>query len=388
MIFDKNKCTGCGSCSLICPNNCISMKEDEEGFRYPFVSKERCIDCGLCDARCPINNQLLGGERKEAFAAKNKSITDRVNSSSGGVFSKLAETVVMMGGVVCAAKYNEDYKVVHDVISIKEDIKLLIGAKYSQSVSEICFEEIRVRLNKGQFVMFVGTPCQTAGLQSFLHKTYDNLFLVDFICHGVPSPLVWGKYLNERRKKDANNSGISGINLRSKVTGWSNCNYSVEINYNNGKKYQKHKNEDWYLLGFIYNLFLRPSCANCHFKGFDRIADITLGDYWGVWDQVPEFDDDKGVSLVFIHSDKGYEMWKRMIDDFEVRQVERELAVINNVSMLESSKPHDNRELFFVNLAEKNQDLSKLIRICLLGNEKKMSFAQRVRRKIVSILLK
>lgn len=386
-ICAEEKCTGCGSCAIACPQNCISMGEDDEGFRYPSLQPECCVRCGVCQKVCPVVNTPKKNEGKDAYAVKNRDEDIRLHSSSGGVFTLLAQETILHAGVVCAAKYNAEFAVEHAIASTEDEIVSFTGAKYAQSIPERCFREVESRLKSGQRVMFVGTPCQVAGLKRFLRKEYQNLLLVDMICHGVPSPGVWMKYLRERKQKDSGNSEIRKINQRSKVSGWSKHNYSVEIEYQNGSRYRKHKNEDWYMLGFINNLFLRPSCADCHFKGLDRNSDITLGDYWGVWDQLPEFDDNKGVSLLLIHSDKGHEIWNAVKGKCSYLQVNREQAIAQNKSAVESSVPHRNRDRFFLSVSKQEKAFSDVVRECLFETEQ-VSLLYQIKAKLKSAFAK
>lgn len=300
MLIESNFCTGCGACAASCPHFCIEMREDLEGFRYPVIDTSTCISCGLCESICPAIHNIADKDDPQAYAVKHSNECVRIASSSGGVFPALADFVIANGGVVCGAAYADDFEVRHLIIDSVSDIGKLQGAKYSQSSAEYLFRELHSVLEDDRWVLFVGTPCQVAGLNSYLGKSYDRLILVDMICHGVPSPLVWGNYLSYRLNKDAPKSQIKSINQRDKVSGWSRYRYSLCINYNNSKSYCMPQSQDPYMIGFVNNLFLRPSCAQCQFKSYRRCSDITLGDYWGVWEQHPELDDDKGVSLVLI----------------------------------------------------------------------------------------
>lgn len=368
MLVEKEICTGCGSCVVSCPRKCISMREDKEGFRVPMIDSAYCVNCQKCEKSCPvlqrhIKFKVYAGFTK-AFAAKNKDNYVRYNSSSGGFFSALAEMIIAKNGIVYAAKYDEHFGVKHDAILSDVQISDFCGAKYVQSKVEHCYPQIEEQLKKEKIVLFVGTPCQVAGLVAYLHCEYSNLILVDMICHGVPSPKVWFSYLKERKKIDASKEEIKSINLRNKSTGWSNYTYSVEIKYKNGNLYSVKQDEDWFMRGFVNNLFLRASCSKCVFKGRTRYSDLTLGDYWGIWNQYPEFDDNKGVSLILIHSEKGYEYWNQIKEQFETMEVDVDLALAENPSALKNSIPHPKRSEFFERL-KCEKSVIALIKSCL-----------------------
>lgn len=383
MLVEKTLCIGCGSCAMICPHKCIKMEEDEEGFLYPKINLKKCVSCGLCEKSCPILMKSIEQTYKtKSFAAQNKNEEIRRNSSSGGVFFALALTIVNQGGVVCAAKYSKDFEVMHDIATAKEQLYDFCGAKYAQSRLEECFIKIKELLYQGSKVLFVGTPCQVAGLQAFLKHSHNNLILVDMICHGVPSPFVWRKYLEERKQADANESEIVAINLRDKSTGWSNYSYSVRFEYQNGYVYSVQQNNDKFMQGFTENLYLRPACSHCKFKGVERGSDITLGDYWGVWNHYPEFDDKGGTSWVMIHSQKGLKMWNDIRDNFRTLEISNEQAVQYNPSAIESSSAADMRVAFYEGL-QHGQKISDMIQTYPSNQNKgKISIVQRILNKI------
>ncbi|WP_426350918.1 Coenzyme F420 hydrogenase/dehydrogenase, beta subunit C-terminal domain [Alloiococcus sp. CFN-8] len=360
MLVKATECTGCGGCAAACPKQCITMKIDAEGFRYPIINQESCIQCKICEKTCSVLHVNEVSSCTEAFAVHNKDNEVRRESSSGGVFSELAKYVIEKRGYVCGAIYDENFEVRHTISNSIDQLAFLRGAKYAQSIAEPCYKTIKNLLIKGNPVLFVGTPCQVAGLQRYLKRDYSNLILVDMICHGVPSPLIWKMYLKERRRKDAGGALINSVNLRSKISGWSKYSYSVVIRYENGVSYTEKQSNDIFMQGFVNNLYIRPSCEKCKFKGIERSSDFTLGDYWGIWDQYPEFDDNHGTSLVFIHSEKGYNLWKEIRDRFKYLRIDSEQAVAMNKSMLEGSVPHSRREEFFEYISSCN-DLCELI---------------------------
>lgn len=373
-------CTGCGACAAGCPVQCIEMQVDREGFRYPQLDTSRCISCQKCENVCPVIRKSPPQTQPQAYAVKNRDDAVRIRSSSGGVFPALAEFMLANGGAVCGAVYDEDFSVVHQIAEDAAGTQKMQGAKYAQSRTEHLFAEIRRILEAGQWLLFVGTPCQVAGVKAFLGKDYEKLILVDMICHGVPSPKAWEKYLRYRRGKDAGDAAISAINQRDKCSGWSNYGYSVRIDYQNGKTYCAQQSKDVYLQGFLNNLYLRPSCAQCPFKGNVRCSDLTLGDYWGVWDQYPQADDNKGVSLVLVNTQKGAAYWGRIGEALDAFPVDLQAALAQNPSAVNSSAPHEKRDLFFERMDTCEFDV--LVSGLLFGAPKKQNLLRRILRKI------
>lgn len=321
-IEDKKKCCGCNACVQRCPKQCIITQENEEGFLYPIVDKEACIDCGLCEKICPVLNQ--GEERQplEVYAAYNKNEEIRMQSSSGGIFTALAEQIIQEGGVVFGARFNEDWEVIHDYTETAEGLSVFRGSKYVQSRIGNTFNQAEQFLKQGRKVLFSGTPCQIAGLKLFLHKEYENLLIVDFICHGVPSPGVWKKYLEEliANQDDRNKQfysslnslrNISHIEFRNKCLGWKKYSFALNLSISDEHGIKKTVllseicTENIYMKGFMANLYLRPSCYSCPSNRLKSGSDITIGDYWGIQNIYPNIDDDKGICCVMVNTEKG-----------------------------------------------------------------------------------
>ena len=345
ILADKNQCTGCTACANICPKSCIEMKEDDEGFSYPVIDNSRCISCLACERVCPIlNNHTHKDEETKAYAALSKNDETRLESSSGGIFSELAKLILQSNGIVYGAKYDDDFKVIHTGIEDIESLKELRGAKYSQSDLSTIFQTVKKQLNNGRQVLFSGTPCQIGGLKAFLKKDYDNLYCIDFVCHGVPSPLVWKKYIEYRSQVDADNQVPEYINLRNKESGWSHYSYQVEFAYSKSNHYLCQNDKDLYMSLFVNNYILRRSCSNCYYKGYSRESDITLGDFWGIWDILPSMDDNKGTSVVFTHSNKGEKLLNSAAIHLQSNPVTLDQATMMNPSLLKSSLPKENRE--------------------------------------------
>lgn len=345
-LAKRSICTGCTACANICPKHCVEIKIDENGFAYPeLVHPTDCVECGLCEQVCPVlKNNAKDVETPVAYAAMAYDDTLRMESSSGGVFSEVAKRILAQEGAVYGAAYDEKFQVKHICVENIDNLWKLRGAKYAESKLGDTYNEILIRLKQGQKVLFSGTPCQAAGLKSFLRTDYENLFCVDFICHGVPSPMAWGEYVKYRAQKDTNGEMPVTINLRSKSTGWSRYQYSNLFQYENGKEYSSRSSENLFMNLFVGDYISRLSCENCKFKGYSRVSDITLGDCWGIWDIDQEMDDDKGTSVILVQSEKGVQLWNSIKENMKWKAVTLEQASWQNPSMLNSSKAKECRK--------------------------------------------
>lgn len=293
-------CCGCGACAQRCPQSCITMIEDQEGFKYPEVDHIQCIDCHLCEKVCPVNASTQPIEPIECWAMRSKDEKVVRESSSGGIFTYLANQVLEQGGVVFGARFDDNWNVVHDYVENKSDLYRLQTSKYVQSDTNHIMLKVENFLKEKRLVMFAGTPCQIAALKLFLRKEYDNLYLVEIVCHGVPSPKVWHLYLKEITNNFTGK--ITDINFRDKSTGWAK--YSVKVVVDN-KIFKSIYDTHPYMKAFLTEFIIRPSCYNCHFKSHRSFADITIGDYWGI-DRLPNIsNDDKGYNIVIIRTPKG-----------------------------------------------------------------------------------
>ena len=329
-------CTGCRACAQSCPHGCITMKPDHEGFFRPVADSARCTECGACSAACPVLNKPASGNLPEAYAAKNRDEAVRSVSSSGGIFTLLAEQVLAQGGVVFGAAYDADFKVEHRMVESPGQLSVLRGAKYAQSDVGDSFRQVREQLSRGKTVLFSGTPCQVSGLRAFLGKEEPNLILVDQVCHGSPSPAVWEQYLRWRSEQTADGHRPVTVNLRSKDTGWSN--YSADIRWPYGVNYAASRQNDPYLRAYLEALCLRPACHRCSFKGLNRPSDFTLGDYWGVGDQMPAMNDNKGTSIVLLHTEKAKQLWAQLSDLVTARPADVRRCMDHNPAALQSAK--------------------------------------------------
>lgn len=352
MVIIKNKqdCCGCSSCVHVCPKQCISMEEDHEGFLYPKVDEYRCIDCHLCEMKCPIINpkRLNSIYVPQVYAAISKNTEVRIQSSSGGVFSLFAEQILLEGGLVYGASFDKKFFVRHTRIDSLENLFELRGSKYVQSCMGDIFSLVKKDLKNGRKVLFSGTPCQVEGLLSSLGKDAynENLITIDFICHGVPSPKVWKKYVQEKRKILGEDINI--ISFREKKWGWrSFCLYIETVT---GKSYRKILTFDKYMQAFLRNISLRPSCYNCQFKKEYRHSDVTLADYWGIQNIDRSMFDGKGTSMVLINSDKGNKMFTYVADMMNYKKESYTLMKASNAYMEYSANEPLSRKDFFANI--------------------------------------
>lgn len=346
-ISDKTKCCGCHACASICPVQCIHMEYDSEGFLYPSTDSTQCLNCEKCESVCPILHPIPERSvRPQAWAAMNTNEQIRLGSSSGGMFTLLAESVLKNNGVVFGAAFTEAFDVAHIVVTNVVDLEKLRGSKYTQSTIGTIFQQVKVALNAGKQVLFSGTPCQIEGLHAYLGKEYDNLLLVDIICHGVPSPLVWRKYVQFQEMKYKNKA--QRISFRHKHYGWKR--YSVSFLFKNNTEYLMSLDKDIFMHAFLRDCCLRPSCGICVFKKIGRISDITLADFWGIQSVLPTMDDDKGTSLVLVHTSKGKHIFDKLSLSCRRDEVDMDTALMSNPAMYKSAIIHKNRDKFFENL--------------------------------------
>ena len=304
-INDKSRCCGCHACYNICPKKAIRMEIDEKGFKYPKIDKEKCISCGLCEKACPIINTKNNSYKKSVYAVVSRDEIERKNSSSGGVFSLLAREILKRNGVVFGAAFDKNYNIKHIYIENEKELLKLRGSKYVQSDINNSYRVVQKFLNEDRYILFTGTSCQIEGLKNYLKKDYKKLYTQDIICHGVPSPKVWQKYLEYQ--KTLNNESIKNIDFRNKDNGWALFNLKILFDT---KSYCTPNYKDAYMKAFLKNSCLRDSCYNCSFKNNYRNSDITLADYWGIGKVHPNFSDNKGVSAVIINSKKGKELFE------------------------------------------------------------------------------
>lgn len=353
-IKDKSLCSGCYACYSVCPKDCILMQTDSEGFYYPAINQSDCINCGRCQSVCPILNEPELNNIGKAYACINKNEDIRKNSSSGGIFSELATYVIANNGIVFGAAFDKDWNVVHTCINNLCEIEKLQGSKYVQSKIGDTYKQTRDYLEKGQLVLYTGTPCQVSGLLKFLDKKYDNLITQDLICHGVPSPKVWQKYVDFQESNAT--SKIKRAIFKYKKPGWKK--YSVLFEFESGQSYEQLISNDLFMQVFLRDICLRPSCYNCHSKKINRTSDITLADFWGIERISPDMFDDKGTSLVIINSEKGNKLFNAISSNLIYKKVNFCEAIKQNSAIHTSVKQHKNRNKFFQNLDKMNFDVN------------------------------
>lgn len=387
---DKVDCCGCTSCVQTCPKKCLAMKEDVEGFLYPKKDVKICIDCGLCEKVCPLKKQVEKVSCKTIYAVMNMDEHERMASSSGGVFVKFAKAVLFHGGVVFGAVFDDNYEVHHVAATSLEQLTPMLGSKYLQSKIENTYREALSYLKENRLVLFTGSPCQIKGLYSFLrNKDYPNLVTMDFLCHGVPSPGIWKQYFHENFGGDKKDpplaevgknsvlnsslntiSPIGGVEFREKFgSGWKKFRFVVrrksaskadpntvllsDIYYDNP-----------YMKGFLCDLYLRPSCYECKSKNGASKSDITIGDYWGVKEVDKELDDDKGLSIVMLNTQKGQTFFMQLKGLYS-KEISLEDAKRLNGGFCEHTIPHPKRKTFFRLVKGKGYRVDDAVEKCL-----------------------
>lgn len=354
-MINKKGCCGCTACMHVCPLKCISMHEDEEGFLYPVIEKEKCIHCHQCEKVCPVRNTDNVHRKTETFVGYNRNEEIRKYSSSGGIFSVIAEWILQQNGVAFGAAFDENFEVHHIAVETKEELEKLRGSKYVQSRLENVYPEVKQYLEMNRKVLFTGTACQIAGLKKYLGKEYETLFTLDVLCHGVPSPKIWRMYLEEMKRQ--HNALIEKVEFRNKETGWKN--YSMNILFSDMQRYCVHFFEDKFMRMFLDNIDLRPSCYACHFKGFPRRSDMTIGDSWGIEKYMPDMDDDKGTSIILIHSLKGEIMLDAIKKNLIVREAILDEVLPSTADSRRSVEMHPNRKKY-VDGINRNQSFQSL----------------------------
>ncbi len=338
-----NPCCGCGACKNICPRGAITMQPNDEGFLYPVIDKSKCIDCGLCARACPVIQESFkpDTDMPKCYAVKS-SLDIMEHSSSGGMFSVLAEYVLNNSGYVCGAAFDKTWGVEHKIISEISGLYELQTSKYVQSDTKGVYSEIKKLLIAGHMVLFSGTPCQVNGLYSFLGCDYENLITVEVFCHGAPSPAVWQRYLQEI----SGDREITDINFRDKQgTAPSNYNFTVKTE---NDVITTHHAKNIYVLGFLRNLYLRKSCHHCPFAKMPRRADFSLGDFWEYDAIDKETDTQMGMSAVLLNTPRAEKIFSIVKPKLSfVRALELKDIIRGNDVLIQSVPEHQNRAAFF-----------------------------------------
>lgn len=362
-INNKIDCCGCNACGDVCAHHAITFKTDNEGFWYPEVDEEKCNDCHLCEKVCPIINvkELKKNDLPQSicYAAEHKNLEVVFDSTSGGLFSALADVMYKSGGYVGGAVFNEDFSVRQYISNDKKDLPRLRSSKYLQSHLDGFYKQVRDLLRAGEKVLVCGSPCQMAALRSFLRKNYDNLIIADYICRGINSPKVWRKYLDSYEERYG--SPVVYAKAKSKEYGWRNLTQKVILA--NGKHYYETKNQSNFTKGYLKTgVYCRPSCYDCKFKGYPRISDITLADFWGIEKVDSSMEKNLGTSLVMINSKKGVAFFEEVKKRIHYVSVPFNSIEAGNRSLNLSVAPPkvDRKEFFndldkmsFLQLAEK-----------------------------------
>ena len=344
-IVDKAMCCGCGTCMNICPKQCISMEKDKYGFLYPRIDFDTCINCGLCEKSCPeINKPEMSGDRLDTgYIVRNRNQRVLMKSTSGGFFYGLCQYVCSNKGAVYGVLIDEKMNVLHSRAETIDDCERFLGSKYVQSNTGTVYQKVQKDLNDGVLVCFSGTPCQVQGLYNYLNrKSYDNLILVDIVCHGVVSAKTWNSYLEYEQHK--NGASVCDVQFRSKKYGYQNSAMRIRIG---DKEIYGTSRTNPYLRCFYANIALRDSCYKCPAKTLKRVSDFTIFDSWNAHSVIGKKDDDKGYTNVIVQSYKGAELMEKLSSNMEIHKVKLDQIIPKSGGMiLKSSSMNPNRNAF------------------------------------------
>lgn len=371
-ITDKSKCCGCWACENTCPKNCITMVEDEEGFRYPQIDKDVCIDCGLCEKVCPLKQPRMDDATPDSYVVQQKDKEILRSSTSGGFFSSIAKWAIAQGGVVFGAAFDEDMELRHSYSETLEGCAKFRGSKYVQSLIGDSYKNAKNFLAQGRVVVFSGTPCQISGLFHYLRgKKYEGLVTVDLVCRGTPSPLLLRKYLNYHSSR----LGAKAVDYRSRHKYLGYYFSTASIFFDNKKiKYNKSKESDLMIKLYFDNLISRPSCYKCHFKALHRVSDITIFDCWDAMSVSSEFTDG-GATNVFLHTEKGRTCFNEIKHEFVCKASEINSIIARDGVMIKNCVPlNPHREAFFHDL--QNMEMEELEQKYMGGKTKRNIIAK------------
>lgn len=346
-MTQPSQCCGCTACQMICPARCITMQPDPEGFLYPEIDSERCLRCHRCQAVCPIQNPPVSGEKTQTWVGYARSDAIRSQSSSGGIFTLAAKAVLNRGGVVFGAAFDGSFGVHHICVESVADLGKLRGSKYVQSDLEDTFVQAKGYLQNGRWVLFTGTACQIAGLKRYLGKACEQLLTIDVLCHGVPSPRIWKLYLEDQERR--NHAKTTSVHFRDKRLGWKM--FSMKILFENGREYAVPFSQDPFMEMFLSNIDLRPSCHDCRFKAFPRASDMTIGDCWGIERQIPEMDDDRGTSVILVHTPRGQALLQTILPAMALKKAELDSVLPPWADSRRPVDAHPNRKRFWLGVA-------------------------------------
>ena len=360
VLFEtKENCCACGACLNICPKKAISMREDEHGFLYPEINKDTCIRCGMCKKVCAFqNNEILNSPIK-CFAAVSADRAQAEKSASGGIFAAIATKTLERGGTVFGAAFDDSRRVHHISVDKQSRLCALQGSKYTQSDTETTYSEVKELLKCGKDVLYSGTPCQIAGLQGFLGKDYENLITVDIVCHGVPNNKMLLDYIAMLEEKHG--GSLTSFTFRDKSIGWG-INGSAKIGK---KKITLWASASSYLYYFTRGWIYRENCYKCKYASSHRPADLTLGDFWGIEKQHPDYigkhgwDESKGISLIIANTEKGVLLLEKLGEALELKPTEFDKIAAGNTQLRQPSKPGKREELLDAYKASGWQGLDK-----------------------------
>lgn len=388
-LASHDLCNGCQACGSVCPKEAITFGADAEGFLHPTIDAAKCIACHRCEKACPVLVPNPPRKPLAVYAAIAKDDVVRAASSSGGVFTLLARRTIAAGGIVYGAAIREsDLMVAHCSAETEDELARLRGSKYVQSDVGDVYRQVKAQLATGRQVLFSGTPCQIAALRRVLGRPCENLLCVDFICHAVPSPLAWRKYLESRVRACAEGSvralaeGIIAkrISFRRKDCGWKR--YSLSLCFAKDKEYLADLQTDPFLRGFLAELYNRPSCHQCACRELRSGADLTLGDYWNVHQRYPEMDDDRGTSVILVNTSAGEAALASLRGELRLQDSDFADICRTNPASIRSSSANPHRVQFFRALV-RSKDFDRLVTRLLKRTlfRKLGSYVKRVLRK-------
>lgn len=348
MISNSNsKCTGCRTCENICPKNCISLVENNEGFLFPYIDFEKCIKCNKCSEHCLIDHEFKFEDeiKQKYYLSYNRNKNELMNSSSGGVFYVVAKNIIKNNGIVFGATMDSNMQVLHCSVQTYDELIELLGSKYVQSNVNDTYKKVKKYLLDERYVLYTGTPCQIAGLKMYLHKDYSNLYTIDILCHGVPSQKMFSshiKWLEHRYNKK-----IQYFKFRNKhVSKWGDYHYCYKFT-NSNKIHSGNALFDVFFKSFIKEQIFRDSCYSCKYASLHREGDFTIGDFWGVKQYYPDIDTNDGISILIINTNKGNNLFENIKDNLVYRETKIEWVMKNNHNLSHpASKPIEREKIF------------------------------------------